>query len=504
MSFTSLVWYIHHLACPPSLTQMPLCAQASVSQSANPQAHFQTASPAHCLPQMLHMSPHIAAFDSGLKSGGMSQHTAAGAASAAASHDLLLSTAGAQQPKGMSHTELASSTVVHTSMQGLQTTVQPTATADAASGQHADILKGQLQKQNVQPAAQQDSQQRAVKPQQRARRMTRSSACASLASSSDSECSWQRSRSQVSGQQQHSKGRTQLLVIPETADAHPEQQSPNAATCSAPAHSHAAVLATANRRKIAIPVAVQQTVAAGQQAGPSAAERDSLSDTQQQAHGGAKIGANYAGNMSLNDQFTAHAASGAAAQGTLSISAQRTWQDAVQQTQQQRTQHTSTQRAQHDGSQATQFTGPQQVCIESHQAECSSSSVAPAGNASADDAAQSARHRYTDAASLPQPKPKGKRGRSKRPPKPKQSDSCSAENAVPAGSAAHPGRPAIHVESAVPANSDAEPALHCQHSISLAADAERGIDSMADSKVGVAGCADNTASGATLQVRQLS
>lgn len=99
-----MLWASHRCVCTLCFLRM----QARVARSADPEAAFPTASPASCLPQMLHMSPHLAAFNSAFKAGHPPQHSNANLIATSQQHVQVESTVCADQSKAEHFKQLAS------------------------------------------------------------------------------------------------------------------------------------------------------------------------------------------------------------------------------------------------------------------------------------------------------------------------------------------------------------------------------------------------------------
>ena len=119
-----------------------------MSRSANPGPAFSTASPASFLPQMLHMSPHLAAFKSTVKSAHPPKHSDTMTASSQ-QHIEIPSALAADQSKAEHHGQL-------TSPQAGNTRSQATAEDVTADEQQSGFQAAQLASQSLQSTAEEE------------------------------------------------------------------------------------------------------------------------------------------------------------------------------------------------------------------------------------------------------------------------------------------------------------------------------------------------------------
>lgn len=495
--------------------------QASVSRSANPGAALHAASPAQCLPQMLHMSPHSAAASSAMRSGQPPQHVTIAAASAALrNRDQTASSASAQHFHNQDSAQLGC-VISEQSASHMMTTYASAALAheQPPQSQLPVITQSSLSNlsQHAKAPAESDIQQSVIQPPNRSRRMTRSAARASLASSASGDLSQQTSRSHGTGRQQHADSKSQLSTITENAESslceiNAAQQLCNVETCQSDSQSQPATnpdgnpepnaACHADTKKPAVRSAAESSAPSGgleRLSSTSQAAQASVSKCTTDAPEGSGDVADRSNNIEPEHHVDALKAPIARLPQAQDGSVKQDGRDAAQlDTTQQQTGETFTQQAADVSTQLPALHQPTaQPTQASAQLQQGGSNCDVEGASSALDAkvAEAASHRPNKAASLQEPRGKGKKRRARRPPKSKQPSKCPVEFIAP-----NPAAAAQDIGLAIVAASNDQPALHSPALPASSVEQDPGAGQEHSSKHVSEGCADPAGDVATVQV----
>ncbi|KAI4202516.1 MAG: hypothetical protein LQ350_002459 [Teloschistes chrysophthalmus] len=466
------------------------------------------------------MSPHSAAASSAMRSGQPPQHVTIAAASAALKdRDQTATSASAQylhsQDSARLENVMSEQSASHMMIADALAHEQPAQSQLPALTQSLSDLS-----QHAMAPAEADIQQSVIQPPNRLRRMTRSAARASLASSSSGDLSQQTGRSQGSGRQQRADSRSQLCIIPEDAEsslAEPDQaqQLCNIVICPSDSQSQLATntdgnpvpnaACEADAERPAVHLVAERSALSGSLGHVSdtnQAAQTSASTSTTDAPEGSGGMAERSGNTQHEHCADVHVAPAATSrQAQFSRMAQDS-QDAVEQARlditQQHTGETSTQQAADVSTQLLALHQPAaQPTQQSARLQQDSSSCNVEGASSAPDA-NVASHRASSPASVQelQPQHKGKKRRARRPPKSKQPSKHPVEYAAPDAAAA--AAAAQNMGPADLAASNDQPALHSQASTAPTEEQDPGVVQGHSSKQVPKGCAAPAGNAATV------